>query len=148
MRVPRLGCDRSVDFNVTPLIDVVFLLIIFFLVSSHLAQQETQLEIALPSASSSRKPNEQPVPRVTINVLADGQLLLGSETVDAAEISRRLQVERQEITADLEVRIRSDRKIAYRHIEPLLLACAKAEIWNVSFAVVERSRHSAVGSGQ
>jgi len=140
MRLPRLGQSRSVDFNVTPLIDVVFLLIIFFLVSSHLAQQETQLEFTLPSASSSREPDAQPVPRVTINVLADGQLLLGSEKVVAIEISRRLQVERQETTQDLEVRIRADRRIAYRHIEPLLFACAKAQIWNVSFAVIKRSR--------
>ncbi len=148
MRLPRLGRCRSVEFNVTPLIDVVFLLIIFFLVSSHLAQQETQLELTLPSASSSREQESQPVPRVTINVLADGQLLLGSEKVVPQEISRRLQVERQETTQDLEVRIRADRKIAYRHIEPLLLACAKAQIWNVSFAVVERSGQSTVDSRQ
>ncbi len=147
MRLPRLGRSRSVEFNVTPLIDVVFLLIIFFLVSSHLAQQETQLELALPLASSSREPDTQPVARVTINVLADGQLLLGSEKVVAQEIGRRLQVERQETSPDLEVRIRADREVAYRHIEPLLLACTKAQVWNVSFAV-EKSGQSATGSRQ
>ncbi len=140
MRLPRLGRNRSVEFNVTPLIDVVFLLIIFFLVSSHLAQQETQLELNLPTASSIRQPDAQPMPRVTINVLADGQILLGSEKVVAAEISRRLQVERRETSNNLEVRIRADRRLAYRHIEPLLLACAEAHVWNVSFAVVERGR--------
>ena len=138
MRLPRLGRSRSVEFNVTSLIDVVFLLIIFFLVSSHLAQQETQLELNLPTASSIRQPDEQPVPRVTINVLADGLILLGSEKVDAAEISRRLQVERRETSNNLEVRIRADRSLAYRHIEPLLLACAEAHVWNVSFAVQEK----------
>ncbi|NOZ41283.1 MAG: biopolymer transporter ExbD [Planctomycetes bacterium] len=148
MRLPRFGRSRSVDFNVTPLIDVVFLLIIFFLVSSHLAQQETQLELTLPSASSSREQDAQPVPRVTINVLANGQLLLGSKEVVPQEISRRLQVERRETTQDLEVRIRADRNIAYRHIEPLLLACAEAHVWNVSFAVVERSGPSALSHRQ
>ena len=147
MRLPRFGQSRSVDFNVTPLIDVVFLLIIFFLVSSHLAQQETQLELTLPTASSSHEQDAQPVPRVTINVLADGQLLLGSDKVDPQELRRRLQFERQETSTDLEVRIRADRKTAYQHIEPLLLACAKAQIWNVTFAVVN-SGQSAVGSRQ
>lgn len=140
MLLPRLGRNRSVEFNVTPLIDVVFLLIIFFLVSSHLAQQETQIDLALPSASSIKEAELQPIPRVTINVLADGQLLLGSEQVRPEEVSQRLQVEQQETPKDLEVRIRADREIAYRHIEPLLLACTKARIWNVSFAVVERGR--------
>ena len=138
MRLPRLGHSRSIDFNVTPLIDVVFLLIIFFLVSSHLAQQETQLELTLPSASSIRDADTQAIPRVTINVLADGQLLMGSEEVVAQEVGRRLQVERQETTNDLEVRIRADRMTPYRHVEPLLLACARARIWNVSFAVFEK----------
>lgn len=138
MQLPRLGRNRSVECNVTPLIDVVFLLIIFFLVSSHLAQQETQLELALPIASSGREAEESPATRVTINVLADGQLLLGSQKVDRDEIIRRLNVERQETTDDLEVRIRADRKTVYRHVEPLLLSCAEASIWNVSFAVVDR----------
>ncbi len=137
MNIPRLGRNRSIKFNVTPLIDVVFLLIIFFLVSSHLAQQETQLELALPTASSVRD-DESHTERVTINVRADGQLLLGSEAVSTAEVGRRLGVERQETSANLEVRIRADRNLAYRHIEPVLLACAKAQIWNVSFAVIEK----------
>ena len=138
MRLPRLGHRRSIAFDVTPLIDVVFLLIVFFLVSSHLARQETQLELALPTAASGHEINESLTARVTINVMADGQLLLGSEQVQAEEISRRLQVERQETSDDLEIRIRADRNLAYRHIEPLLLACAEAKVWNVSFAVVER----------
>lgn len=137
MRLPRLGSKRSVSFNVTPLIDVVFLLIIFFLVSSHLAQQETQIELALPTANSSHAEQEHPTPRVTINVLADGQLLLGSKQMLPDEISRRLQVERQKTSGDLEVRIRADRTTAYRHIRPLLLTCAEANIWNVTFAVTE-----------
>ena len=140
MRLPRFGHNRSVQFNVTPLIDVVFLLIVFFLVSSHLAQQETQWELALPEAASSREALQSKTPRVTINVLPDGRLLLGSERVIAEEISRRLRVEQQQTSADLEVRIRADRLIPYRRIEPLLLACARAGIWNVSFAVVNRSR--------
>ncbi len=138
MRLPRLGSQRSVEFNVTPLIDVVFLLLIFFLVSSHLAQQEIQVELTLPSASSSREEEPLPAPRVTINVLANGQLMLGSKQMLPEEIGRRLQVERQETSGDLEVRIRADHKTAYQHIRPLLLSCAEAKIWNVTFAVTEK----------
>lgn len=138
MRLPRFGHSRTVQFNVTPLIDVVFLLIIFFLVSSHLAQQETQVELRLPSADSTQQLETETTPRVTINVLADGQLLLGSERVAEDEVSRRLQIERAETSGELEVRIRADRETAYQHIEPLLLACVEARIWNVSFAVKKR----------
>lgn len=138
MRAPCFGRSRSIKFNVTPLIDVVFLLIIFFLVSSHLARQETQLKVALPAASSVREAEDTSTARVTINVRADGEVLLGSESIARDELSRRLKVERQETSANLEVRIRADRQLAYRHVEPLLLACAEAQIWNVSFAVIEK----------
>jgi biopolymer transport protein ExbD len=139
MRLPQLGRNRPVEFNVTPLIDVVFLLIIFFLVSSHLVQQETQLELALPAAVSGREIAESKIARVTINLLRGGELLLGSEPVEVEQISRRLEVERRRTSGDLEVRIRADRTVPYRYVEPVLVACARAQIWNVSFAVVKHS---------
>jgi biopolymer transport protein ExbD len=138
MQVPRLGEKRTVRFNVTPLIDVVFLLIVFFLVSSHLARQETQMELPLPTASSAQEPSVDRAPRVTVNVLADGRLLLGSDELEAAEIGRRLQVERRQTSGALEVRIRADHHVEYRNVEPLLLACARANLWNVSFSVTEK----------
>ena len=52
MRTPNHTQDGGVHFNMTPMIDVVFLLIIFFLVSSHLAKQEVHLELPLPAADS------------------------------------------------------------------------------------------------
>jgi len=132
---------RSYEPPETPiatLIDVVFLLIIFFLVSSHLAQQETQLELDLPTAASGHRETAHPTARVTINVLPGGRCLLGSDEVALAELQSRLQVERRETANDLEDRVRADRHLAYRHVEPILMACAKAKIWNVSFAVFAR----------
>ena len=41
----------------------------------------------------------------------------------------------QELGKDLEVRIRSDRTVPYARVEPVMLSCAKAGIWNVTFAV-------------
>ncbi len=139
MRLPQLGRNRPVEFNVTPLIDVVFLLIIFFLVSSHLVQQETQVELALPAAASGREIAESKIARVTINLLRGGELLLGSESVEVEQVRRRLKVERRRTSGDLEVRIRADRTVPYRYVEPILVACARAQIWNVSFAVVKHS---------
>ncbi len=139
MRLPQLGRNRPVEFNVTPLIDVVFLLIIFFLVSSHLVQQETQVELALPAAASGREIVESKIARVTINLLPRGKLLLGSEPIEVEQVSRRLEVERRRTSGGLEVRIRADRTVPYRYVEPVLVACAQARIWNVSFAVVKHS---------
>lgn len=135
MRVPNHLRGSRPSVNMTPMIDVVFQLIIFFLVSSHLAKQEAQLPLPLPVAASGDKEGDQTNPRVTVNVLADGQLSLAGKHVSVRELQQRLHTRLAESGADLEVRIRSDRAVAYQHVEPILLACARAGIWNVAFAV-------------
>ena len=74
----------------TPMIDVTFLLIIFFLVSSHLAQQELQVDLELPAAASGDDLKDDDARRITVNLLADGTMLMSGDAVDEAELGRRL----------------------------------------------------------
>lgn len=136
MRVPALRTTGSLGINLTPMIDVVFLLIIFFLMSSHLAQQETNVELELPAADSGDDRPATAPHRVLLNVPADGRLLLGGEAIEPGELARRLAREREHHPDDLEVRIRADRRAPYRVVEPALSACAEAGVWRVQFAVV------------
>jgi len=138
MRLPSHQRRILLRFNMTPMIDVVFQLIIFFLVSSHLARQETQVELDLPKAGTGQEPSEVVRPRVTVNVMEDNRVLLGSGLVNENELGQRLSVERRKLGDDLEVRIRGHRGVPYQTVEPILLACARAGIWNVTFAVVKR----------
>ncbi|MBS0209100.1 MAG: biopolymer transporter ExbD [Planctomycetes bacterium] len=143
MFVPHAKSRPSLEFNMTPMIDVTFLLIIFFLVSGHLAHQETQLELELPKAASGHKPDdeESTARRVTINVLDDGQLMLAGQPVDPAELERRIGFESRHAEhpgQEVEVRIRCHRAAPYRAVEPILLACARGGIWKVTFAVLHR----------
>ena len=75
MRVPSSTNRRAVGANMTPMIDVVFLLIIFFLVSSHLARQENHLPLDLPIASTHGPVNPDRAP-LTISVNPDSQWLV------------------------------------------------------------------------
>ena len=135
MRVPDHARSSDLGFNMTPMIDVVFLLIIFFLVSSHLAKQEAQLQLPLPAADSGSKQIEDNIPRLTINVLADGTLLMLGRRVPGEELALRLRDKLIDAGPGLQVRIRGDRGAPYRFVEPIMLACARAGIWDVSFAV-------------
>jgi biopolymer transport protein ExbD len=138
MRIPSHTTDSGVGFNMTPMIDVVFQLIIFFLLSSHLARQETRYALPLPAAESGRSDPADERARLTINVLADGTAMFAGRATPAGELVRQLTERRNVHGDDLEVRIRSDRTVEYSRIEPILLACARAGIWNVSFAVLKR----------
>ena len=138
MKIPSFSKGGEVGFNMTPMIDVVFQLIIFFLVSSHLAKQEVQFKLPLPTAQSGIKETPSEKPRLTVNVLADGTLLLAGRQVTADELRTRLTERQKDLGKDLEVRIRGDRSTAYKHVEPVMLSCARAGIWNVSYSVFRK----------
>ena len=137
MRVPHHRHRGGVSFNMTPMIDVTFLLIVFFLVSSHLARQEVQLELNLPRARSGQRPDEA-ARRIVVNVLPQGEIRTGGRTVDGRQLERIFQVERREAGDELEIRIRSDRDVPYRFVEPIMIAAARAGVWKVTFAVVQQ----------
>ena len=140
----RPSCHRGqlghMDVPMTPMIDVVFQLIIFFLVSSHLARQETQLALDLPKAATGHRPEESPVRRVVVNVLeeseAEERIQVGGKPLSRDELAALIAFESRRSDEPLEVRIRCDRRVRYRVIEPILIACARARVWNVTFAVV------------
>ena len=142
MRVPVNPLRARVGLNMTPMIDVVFLLIIFFLVSSHLAQQEFEGELDLPDAGTGQPVEEDQVRRMVVNVLPeqeDGRRIrVAGRSVDQAELTALIDYESRQSKGRLEVRIRSDRKVPYQVVEPVMVACARAGVWKVTFAVVGR----------
>jgi len=131
MQVPQHYTKRSIGINMTPMIDVVFLLIIFFLVSSHLARQESSMELKLPNAVAGKKDLDQATARITVNVDRDGSLWLGGQRIDAPQLTQRFAELRQQKGDGVEVRIRGSREAPYSMVEPIMLACTKASIWNV-----------------
>jgi biopolymer transport protein ExbD len=109
----------------TPMIDVTFLLIIFFLVSSHLAKQENFLPLKLPVAGAST-PDFSDRPTVTVQVLSDGKYHLGGQFAELDQVRRAIAMRTKSEGAAIRVRIRTDRDAPYEHIAPLLKICATA----------------------
>jgi len=137
MKTPVYSRTKEAGFNMTPMIDVVFLLIIFFLVSSHLARQETQLELDLPEAKSGAQSELTQAPRLVVNVNPAGEFMLAGRRVTPEQLQSQLHSRIRKEGRNIEVRIRSDRHIAFSKVRPVMLACAKVGIWNVTFAVYQ-----------
>ncbi len=136
MRVPQRERAPGLRFNITPLIDVVFLLVIFFLVTAHFAQSEPVEAVELPQASQVDDSDESPR-RMIVSVTRDGHLFVKGRRVELPKFASLLQTETNGRTADYEVRIRSDQQTPYEHVEPLLLACLRAGVSNVGFNVTK-----------
>jgi len=122
----------------TPLIDVVFLLIIFFMTVGQFEQEQTE-NVALALATKPEVPKGGSQFRVTLNVTAEGTILAEGRSMSDYDLGLKLlrAVKRaHQSDQKVEVRIRADRSVPYAYIEPVLYICSKLSIWKVKFAVL------------
>jgi biopolymer transport protein ExbD len=138
MKYPSRNHGGGLKFNLTPMIDVVFNLIIFFLAASHMARSEITADVELPRASTGGPEKAELNRRLIVTVLPDGTLNVGGRELALPQVEQMLADGRGDgdQPGDFEVRIRTDRRVPYRYIEPLLLGCARAGITNVKFNVL------------
>jgi biopolymer transport protein ExbD len=73
-----------------------------------------------------------------VNVQSDGGLQMTGRHIPPAELEGRLRERLEKIGPDLEVRIRGARDVPYRHVEPIMVACARVGIWKVNYAVYRK----------
>ena len=145
MRRRVLQPMRSDHINVTPLIDVIMCLVIFFLLCSQFEKNEAK-SVSLPLALRGQIMTD-PQGQLLINLLPhDG---CGATAADAPDIFVRDQkIASGDLTAflrqvrgntpNLKVVIRADKGLAYDWISPVLVACAQANITSVNFSTREK----------
>ncbi len=96
--------------NLTPLIDVIFLLLIFFLVAARLDQAERQMDVPLPSAASAlpmvSEPNE-----LVVNIDQAGNYIVSGNRVDADGVERAIRQALADNPTNLAVMIRAHRSV-------------------------------------
>ena len=124
------GPEQS--FQIAPMIDVIFLLLTFFVASQIFSQWETEIDITLPTAQTSEQPDRIPG-EIIINIRDDGAVVVNQREMDEAALDRLLSRIVEQFT-DWAVLIRADEDTRYEDVIDVLDACRRADIWNVSFA--------------
>ncbi|MBG7607148.1 MAG: biopolymer transporter ExbD [Verrucomicrobia bacterium] len=118
--------------QLAPMIDIVFLLLIFFIVTWQFTKSETELSVSVPTAQEGAEPERQ-MSEIVINILGDGKIRIEGTTVDLEQLLVKLAP----IATAFEnqpVRIRGDGGVEYQRIVEVIDTCQKAGIWNISFA--------------
>ena len=118
--------DQELSLELTPLIDMVFLLLIFFLVATTFHQEEREMQIALPVATSSG-PISALLQELVINVDEEGHIILGGRRMEP-EALRSMIAEAVELNPQQKVTVRGDRRTAYANIVTVLDICKGAGI--------------------
>jgi biopolymer transport protein ExbD len=141
----RKTFEDKLEIPITPMIDAVFLLLIFFMVTSTLHRQEADISFSLPGVAQQSEPVEIPDEQV-VEILNDGSVLLNDLEYDSPDNEelpelRRMLERFKETTAankvEAMITIAPADKVRQQRVVDVLNACAAARIQNVTFAVGE-----------
>ncbi|MFZ9935963.1 MAG: ExbD/TolR family protein [Luteolibacter sp.] len=118
--------------QLAPMIDIVFLLLIFFIVTWQFSRYETELDVSVPTAEEGAELT-RPKGEIIINVLSNGTIRVEGATVDLPQLHDKLAAIARQFE-NQPVRIRGDGSVAYQRIVEVIDTCSRAGIWNISFA--------------
>lgn len=122
----------AIAIQLAPMIDILLLLLCFFIISWQFSKSETELNVSVPTAQEGAEP-ERVRGEIIINVLADGGIKVEGLIVDRTQLFEKLASIAKQFR-NQPVRIRGDGTVAYQRIVEVIDTCQKAGIWNISFA--------------
>jgi biopolymer transport protein ExbD len=121
--------------QLAPLVDVLLLLLIFFLLTWNAARNENELDVKVPKAAAAKE-KSTPIGDVVVNVKADGNVVVNRRTLSSAELTDLLK-NLVQLNSEQAVIIRGDEAGAYKNIISVLNICTEAGITNVAFATAK-----------
>ncbi len=121
--------EREPDFNLTPMIDCVFLLLIFFMVTT-VFKQPYSLQLELPEAQQAQRVQEK---KLVSSITADGRMEINRELVSASDLEQVLLRHKQG-TRSLTLIVRTDRETRHRHLLDLIEVAKRLRIEKVVLA--------------
>ena len=130
---------EKADFPLAPMVDVVFLLLIFFIATRQYSDRERELNVAVPIAEEGADAR-QTVGEIIVNVRENGEVVVDKSVMDKAQLFAKLK-RISAVHKNQAIRIRGDGKVEYQKIVEVIDVCQKAGIPNISFATqVQRKK--------
>ncbi len=119
-------------FLIAPMVDILLVLLGFFMLTWTFARYETELDVQVPVAKEGKESCRSPG-EVIINVKADGVMIMNQRLFSPKELRATL-TRISALYPDQAIILRGDEKVPYSHIIEVLDICRSANIWNIAFA--------------
>lgn len=130
MKFSKLYIQRSPQIMIIPMIDIIFFLLVFFMMNTLYMFEQNIIPITLPQAATSQSNQASFVP---ITLTAQGSVLFGKEEIPRELLGTRIQ---GELSRDLEIAfvLRGDRQVEYGQVVLLLDDLKKAGVVKIAIA--------------
>ena len=116
----------------TSMLDVIFLLLCFFVTVSVFSQWESEISIKLPNAKTAQEPERLPG-EIIVNLTREGRIRVNGGDMTLTELKSRL-AKIAKFYPGQPVIIRADREVKYESLVEVIDTCREADVWNFSLA--------------
>ena len=135
-----VGLEET-EVDMTPMIDVTFLLLIFFVIVSTLTRMETEAEVELPAADQAQVDDTIDVTQLVINVEEDGDIFIIGQQCTEDQVSAILANEAKKSKgpdgfSERSIVVRGHEKVEYSRIQWLMKQCLENGIWKLRLAAL------------
>jgi biopolymer transport protein ExbD len=127
--------EDEIGFQLAPMIDMTFLLLIFFMVTTKISKEQVNVEIKLPTASNASIPDDLSN-RDIISIDKDGTYYIGQNPADKKQLTAHLK-ERFKVTPPLRLYVRADKNTPGKQIKELMRIASEAGAVNVIFGTYQ-----------
>ena len=134
MKLRSMKVQEEPKLMIIPMIDIIFFLLVFFMISTMTMVQQNTFKVGLPQASSAQLDMNQ---HANITVMADGNTAFNKESLDKEQLIRRVQIELQR-NPDLQVILNGDKDVNYGFVIETFDALKQAGVKKLSIAVEKR----------
>ena len=121
MLIKAQESESGIHIDFVPMIDVLFNLVVFFLLATTIKQAEREMQIALPRATTGG-PISAMLREIVVNVDADGHMIVGGRAIAAEEL-RTIVTQAAAVNPEQKVTVRGDRTTAYANVVAVLDIC-------------------------
>ena len=119
---------EPIGFQLAPMLDVVFLLLIFFVVTQKFILNEQDLKVKVPTAPKSTEETSRAIDEIIINAREEDREVFTRDKLYAM-LQRMIAV-----NPNQPVRIRGDAQMSWQRMADVISTCSQAGVWNVSFS--------------
>lgn len=132
MRFRRREAPYVIGFQIAPMVDILLVLLCFFVVTWSFARKEMELDVKVPAAESSHE-SIAVMNQTVLNVKRDGSVVWDRKSISSTDLLQRLR-DLARLYPSYAIILRGDEMTAYKDIVAVMDVCRAAGIWNVAFA--------------
>jgi len=132
MNFRKRAQPQLLGFQIAPMVDILLVLLVFFIVTWNFAITENELDVKVPTAASATEQKVANQPAV-INVRKDGTVVMERKELTLDKLREKLRG-LSEVDPDFAVVLRGDKQLPFENLVAVMDVCRQANIYNMAFA--------------